>query len=195
MRCVGGGRSVQHLPSRILRGWLAHFFSILECWRKLFLENYWNSHQNRTKNIVLNGILSCSRSRWKKKVKKKSGATKYFFLYFFHKKNQKNDDKFQYIAAPLFFFTFFFSATFGTWKCTIKYFVFCSVLCKVLLVRTSYKIWVAFQTSYRKTLTLSLDQSTSGHVGGMERNGIKLEFYSLEFYWLNSFNSRKILRT
>jgi len=29
----------------------------------------------------------------------------------------------------------------------------------------------------------------------MERNGIKLEFYSLEFYWLNSFNSRKILRT
>ena len=35
----GGGRSVQHLPSRILRGWLAHFFSILECRRKLFFEN------------------------------------------------------------------------------------------------------------------------------------------------------------
>ena len=109
MRFVGGGRSVQHLPSRILRGWLAHFFSILECRRKLFFENlYWNSHQNRTKNIVLNGILSCSRSRWKKKSKKKKWCNKVLLFIFFHKKNQKNDDKIQYIAAPLFFLLFFF---------------------------------------------------------------------------------------
>ena len=109
MRFVGGGRSVQHLPSRILRGWLAHFFSILECRRKLFFENlYWNSHQNRTKNIVLNGILSCSRSRWKKKSKKKNGATKYFFLYFFTRKIRKMMTKFSTLQHHFFFLLFFF---------------------------------------------------------------------------------------
>ena len=36
--------------------------------------------------------------------------------------------KFSTLQHHFFFFTFFFPATFGTWKCTIKYFVFCSVL-------------------------------------------------------------------
>ena len=166
MRFVGGGRSVQHLPSRILRGWLAHFFSILECWRKLFLENYWNSHQNRTKNIVLNGILSCSRSRWKKKSKKKNGATKYFFLYFFTRKIRKMMTKFSTLQHHFFFLLFFFQRLLEHESVPLSTLYFVLFWCKVLVVRPTYKIWVACQTSYRKILTFSLDQSTCGHLGG-----------------------------
>ena len=67
-----------------------------------------NFAQNRTKYKVLNGTLSCSKSRWKKKIKKKSGAAMYwnlssFFWFFLWKKYKKN-----YFFEPFFFLLFFF---------------------------------------------------------------------------------------